>query len=337
MFKHIFKFSLLISLTSLIFLILFFSCSQDKGEKTQEAIDSAKVYLNKLKCDLAITALEDVGRDKKHAKYLQTLASAYACKSGYTAPIFYGANLNKIVATRTGFLGSLTKFTTSLMTDPEDAYYLNLKTAIEILMYAGDVSVPTTAERLKVFSQQESDDINIQLIYMVLTQLGKYVFYYGNADPTNGIKGSGTEANGNPNHLTNGCFYNYNPVSAIIKLAIDNDRANSALPLGSCTTTATGHPKLQPIPNANTIKRMCEGVVLFNLFSDLISNTTIPSGAGDLGNINTTFSSVCSGNSLAAELCTIRTQSSCETNYAIPPESDKLEAYFYLVYETLFI
>ncbi|MBF0360784.1 MAG: hypothetical protein HQK49_07225 [Oligoflexia bacterium] len=324
-----------ISIIFFVFILTLLSgCAGDKDEKLRNAIESARIYLIKSKCDLALGALEPV-RDMKNSVYVRVLASAYACKSGYTSSVFYGTNMTKIVATQTGFLPSLTKFSTSIMTDPSDSSYLSLKEAINVLVYSGGVTIPTTAERLKVFSQQESDDINVFLLYMMLTQLGKYVFYYGNADPINGVKGAGSVGNGNPNNQTNGCFYNYNPSNDALRALITYDRANSLL--GSCTATATGHSKLQPIPNANTIKRMCEGVVLFNLFVDVVGNTTMPTDAGDIGSLTDTFTSICNSTTFTGDICAVKDQTICETDYGSQPESDKLEAYFYMVYEKMFI
>ncbi|MBF0367359.1 MAG: hypothetical protein HQK50_17420 [Oligoflexia bacterium] len=325
--------------TILLLISGILGCGTSKKEKREIAVDTAKVYLTNTACADAISVLEDAGRDQKDAKYLQTLASAYACRGGYSALTFYGVNLPKISVTQEQIFGSLTMFSTSGMIDPEDADYNDLLLAINILAYAGDVSAPTVAARAEVFSANEAGDINLQNLYMLFTILGKYLFYYGNSDPSTGTKGGGTAANGNPNGFSNGCFYDYNPSNATLKALIDVARASGTL--GSCTSTATGSPKLQALPNANTVKRMCQGVVLLNIFIDILSNTTLPddSAMDSVGEVKSLFNALCSDGIYSAyvgDLCNMRSQISCETNYATAPESDKLEAYFFIMFETLF-
>ncbi|MBF0207389.1 MAG: hypothetical protein HQK53_10920 [Oligoflexia bacterium] len=313
-------------------------CSSSNQEKREVAVDTAKIYLTDRKCDDALSVLEDVGRDNKDAKYVQALASAYACRANYSTLVFYGTNLDKIKSDLDHFFGSLTTFTTSLMIDPEDANYTNLQTAINLLLYAGDVLIPSSVERAKVFSSDDAGNINMQALYMVLTQLGKYIFYYGNADPQTGTKGGGSSSNGNPNQFSNGCIYEYNPSNPILALLMSAARATGEL--GSCTSNATGSPKLLALPNANTTKRMCQGIVLFNTLLDLVFNTVLPADSKALTNLRTTFEQLCSGGTYAqyvGDLCNVKIQSSCETNYATPPESDKLQAYFFLIFEKMFI
>lgn len=315
--------------------LLNWSCGKTKAEKIDDAILNAKILLTTRKCQEAINVLETFGRDKKHTKYLQTLASAYACKGGYSSIIFWGTNLEKIDSNKSKFLGSLTKFSTSVMTAPADAEYSNLQEAINILLYAGGIENPSADERATIFSNDEAQDINVQNLYMLISQLGKYVFYYGNANPTTGVKGTGSEANGNPNNLSNGCFYNYDPSNAVLLAAITLARANNSL--GSCTTLATGHEKLPALPNKTTVTRMCQGVVLFNNLLDILSNTTIPGSGLALTTLKNSIATVCSNISGGGDICTVKAQSACETNFATVPQTDSLQLYFFFIFETLFL
>lgn len=327
---------LLLSIIITFLMTSFLSCSKSSDELRDDAIESASIYLTKHQCNEAIDVLESVGRRTKHARYMQTLASAYACKSGYSTPVFYGVNLSKIAATEEGLLGSLTTFTTSVITGPVHYTYTNLQKAIDILLYAGDVELPTTEAREVIFTVDEVTDMNIQALYMILTQLGKYIFYYGNADPTLGRKGTGSEANGNPNNLSNGCFYDYEFVDQDIQTLVDAERA--ANNLGSCTTLATGNPALPELPDDVTVLRMCQGIILFNQLIDIVLNTELPQDAGDLNELADIFDSIIStlpgglGN-----IVTEKSQSACEINYGVTPETDRLQLYYFAIFEKLFL
>jgi hypothetical protein len=314
--------------------VFLISCGKNDDQKKEDAILNAKYYLTSKNCQKAIDALEAVGRDSKHAKYVQTLASAYACRTGYSTPVFYGTNLPKLSATSTAFFGSLTKFSTSSMTSPTDSSYVDLQTAIDILLYAGSISSPSSAGRLNVFSTAELQDINIQNLFMILTQLGKFMFYYGNADPTNGKKGTGSTSNGNTNNFSNGCFYNYDPSNATLLASMNAVRAAGTI--GTCTTTATGHEKLLALPSVNTVKRMCQGIVLFNNMLDILSNTTLPVNGLDLNSVLSSFQSTCTSISGAGDICTVKSQAACELDFAVSPQTDKLQLYFFNIFEALF-
>jgi hypothetical protein len=317
-----------------VFFIFLSACGQNDAEKVDRAIESAQIHLTNKDCTQAEEALNEVGMQTRHAKYLQTLASAYACYSDYRTTVFYGSNLSKITSTLTTIFGSLTKFTTSPMSDPEDTSYIKLLQAINVLLYAGGITRSSATNRSAIFSSSELNDIHIQLIYFILTILGKYMFYYGNANPTAGVKGTGASSNGNTNGLTNGCFYNYNPSDAATLAAINAIRLAGTV--GSCTNLAIGHVKMVALPNANTVKRMCQGVVLFNNFLDIVGNTSIPSSGQALNNLNSLLRTACSSVSGISDLCQIKDQTTCETDYNSIPQTDKLEIYFFYIYETLF-
>ena len=313
-------------------LTLLIGCSQE--DELERAIHSARVYLSSKQCQKAISTLEGVTADNTNAKYVQTLSSAYACRADYSTPVFYGTNVSRINGTNT--LGSLTTFTTSVMVGPNDADYEDLQTAIDLLRFAGDIRIPTSSERAKVFSDDDASNINLQLWYMLVTQIGKYVFYYGNADPTTGTKGGGNILNGNPNNLNNDCFYSYNPSDVVLEAGLV-----ALLPAGSCTAAnyqTSGHIKLLQLPNTNTVTRMCQGVILFNAFIDVLLNTVIPDDANELADLSSIFSTACTSFAeFTGDICNVNKLSDCEDDYAVAPGSDQLQAYFFLVYEQLFV
>lgn len=313
----------------------FCSCGKNDEQEVNDAIETALIHLTHSECDDAIEVLEKIGRKNKNAIYLKTLSSAYACKAGYSTVKFFGTNLKKISSVQNSFFGSLTKFTTSPMTSPTDSNFVNLQKAIDILLYAGGIDNSSSENRGTIFSAEENQDINIFLVYLTLTQLGKFIFYYGNANPTAGTKGTGSSANGNSNNLTNGCFYNYNPVDATLANTISVARAANIL--GSCTAAASGHELLTPLPNANTVTRMCQGITLFNNLVDLILNTTIPTNGESLKDLSNTIDDLCSSISGAGSICTVKDQTQCEEDFSASPQTDKLQLYFFSIFETLFL
>jgi hypothetical protein len=314
---------------------LCLSCAQTDAEKETLAIENAKIHLDTKQCDKAISILQGIGLNSKNPSYLKTLAAAYACKANYSTVTFWGKDLSKISGNASSILGSLTGMSIAQMTAPRDANYVLLQQSLSLLLYAGGVSTPSVTARSAVFSAADAADMNIFALYLIINQLGKYIYYYGNANPLTGIKGKGSSSNGNPNNLSNGCFYDYNPTDATLLAAITAARGSNQL--GSCTALATGHPMLAALPNATTTSRMCEGVILFNTFIDLLVNIQIPSQATALSAVAVDLQNECTSNAEIGDLCGVLIQSECEENFASTAQSDKLQAYFFLIFETLFI
>lgn len=319
----------------LFFTILFhfISCSKKADQNILDTIESANIFLTSRECDEAIKELQSIGYQEKNARYLIALASAYACKAGYSSTDFYGKNLDNLSSASDGFLGSLTKFTTSNMNSPTDPTFINLLSAITTLLYAGGVDVPVSVQRSEHFSSEEMQDMNIFNLYLILSTLGKYLFYYGNADPTTGTKGAGADANGNTNKFTNGCLYKYNVSDPDIQLLVNLALTNG---LGSCTISATGSSKLFALPNDTTVKRMCQGVVLFNQLLDILTNTTMPGSGKSLVGLSDSLAELCSNVSQLGDICNVKSFSECEENYNVIPQTDQLQVYFFAVLESNF-
>ena len=105
-------------------------------------------------------------------------------------------------------LGGTTIYSTSgaTVSNPleNDTSFDDLQTAINILLYAGNLSAttePFATNRALKFSSDEAADMNSQLLFMELVQLGKYMRVYGNGNSL-GVKGAG-------NPLLNTCFTTY--------------------------------------------------------------------------------------------------------------------------------
>ena len=313
-----------------------------ESEETADVVRSANNLLSSRNCDAAISLLESHGMKNKDARYLQALASGYACKAGYDEPTFYGLLTNTdLTGGSAGLIDALVRLSYAPMTSPTDDAYINLKTAIEILIWAGDVSTPSADNRGAEFNSKEASELNEMALYLLFTQIGKYAFYYGNADPTAGEKGTGTIINGNSNGNTNECFTTYTNTAA------------RAIITGATTTPCDdgdpGHPSLTypGITHELYVKRLCEGVVLFNNFVDVLNAVVLPADSGSIGDVqadlSTIFTAACgaTGSNL---VCTIKSQTECETEFAADTSatpalntgSNVLQLYFAGVYETLF-
>ena len=117
------------------------------------------------------------------------------------------------------------------------------------------------------FTQADVERLEVFALYLILIQMGKFIYFFGNTD-SDGVKGGGTQSNS--------CYLNYTslPARAVI---------NAATPPNSCNPDGTtGHPDLD---NDRALK--CYGVILFNNFIDIIGNLTfVGDNADGLRDIN---------------------------------------------------
>lgn len=308
-------------------ILLLAACSKTPEEEVDDAILSANIALTQGKCEDALTVLNEVGMQNKHAEYLRTLASAYACKGGFKETVFFASDLPK-TADKTPLGGMATYSTSDDMDDPLNSKYVNLQTGIDTLLYAGGITLPSVTGRSEYFSSAEAGDINAQLLYMVMAQLGRYFYYYGRGTPT-GIKG--------------GCFVTYENIA--LNGATDLDTILSTTG-GNCTgATVTGHSKLgSGLDDSLNIARMCQGVVLVNNLLDVIpgvlssmdstdfsvaSNVTTVTAA-----INTLLTAATTGLVDMTDILKVKSQSRCETDNASSDQA--IQLYFAYYMEGLF-
>lgn len=314
--------------------IFFSGCGKDSDQKRADALLSARIKLTNGDYQGAIDTLESIGRDPNSADYMSTLSSAYAGKAGFSEIKLLGSDIAQISASgTTSALGGFARFSTSAnQIDPElDAKFLNLQKAIDLLLYAGNVSSSSHSNRASKFSKRDIGNLNTQMIYMITAQIGKFVNYYGNASATTGRKGLGTS-------FTNECFYQYTDATALTAITYLNTN-----PLNNiCDSADPGHPDILGA-TAQTISRMCRGVVLFNNYIDLFINTALgtASNVTNLSNfsstINTYINSSCqvsnAGNVNLGALCSVKDQDTCESVATI----STLEVYFAAIFESLML
>ena len=336
-----------LSLFCLVILLLF-SCGKSSEETVEQAIITAENYLGAGLCQSAIDELEKIGRQNENARYLITLASGYACRAGYDTPTFITSHLPNFATPAT--LGGTTTFSTSQTMDaPDNDAYEDVQTAIDILLYAGGIEStknPTVARRAAKFTSREAAGINSFLMYLLITQLGKYLYYYGNASAA-GVKGGGTT-------FTNNCIMNYTTTTT---LSYDDDGSTGPNPPintdvgtvldsttnGACDSTQAGHPHLNIA--ASKTKRLCQGVVIWNNFLAVFPEVIGASTGGDFGRISgvqTTIdlykdivSNARTADARMTDLVDMLSQTKCESEYSDTDEY--FDIFFSLYFEILFV
>lgn len=309
-----------ISLISILLLTLLLSCGASKEEEIDNAIDYAQQLLTDKQCDLAIKELNDVGYQNSNARYLQTYASAYACKAGFSEITFFANDLSKLASGNTTFLPSLTKFSTSSTTSSTADSYTNMFSAINTLLYAGGITASSHANRHAVFGTSDTSNIELQALYLLLGQLGKYLYLHGNTDSL-GKKGTRDTPE------TNDCLTDYTTAAAQAAVTA----AGATISPCSNADYNDGHSELKN-GAANRKKYLCQGTILFNNMLHIIQNLTLgtTSNTGTLGELDDNISALCTAGGLGA-VCTEKDQTSCEANISI----QDLELYFIAVFETM--
>ncbi len=317
--------------TLVLFILLFlaYGCGLSKEEEVEDAITQAHRLLSQNKCGEAIAALNGVGQQTSNADWLSAYASAQACNAPWKITRFFENDLPKLgTASDTAIIGSTATFTQAIMTSPSDGAYTNLRSAINTLLSAGGISTISFANRAAVIGSSGASTLAIQTLYLQLTQLGQFSRFYGNADQNSGTKGSGAGASG--------CYINYTDNSANGAQAY----LTAVGALGSCNTFIEGNANL-----TGNRARLCEGIVLFNNFIDILANVTLDStgnngNIGDLDELAATIETACADATATYNVdfggtCTVKTQSICENNADNTYNIEHLERYYAVIWEGL--
>lgn len=294
------------------------SCGK-KADQIDAAISDAHYLLTTRDCAQARAALDKVGYQASNAEYIGAYASTYACEANYSTITFFADDLSKLSSTQGGLMGSLTLFGTSGdMTSATDTDFTKLQSAIDTILYAGGQTSSSSANRKTVFTTEEVSNLNAQALYMTLVNLGRWLHFYGNPDAT-GVKGAGTN--------TNNCLFSYTDTNALTAL--------SAGSTGSCTNVSpTGSAAMMAGTATEQKTRLCQGIVMFTNFVDLIANISFGSSqTGSLNNIGTTFDTACATiASKGYDFCSVRDMTGC----LAMPLSD-LEPFSVLLFEANFL
>jgi hypothetical protein len=266
--------SALIIFTSIAFLN---SCGKSSEEEISGAILSANISLSKGDCQSAIDTLSAIAYQSRNASFLKTLSAAYACRAGFSVIQFFANDL-VLTATHSPTLGGMSIYSTSLTTVSgaleNNSSFSDLQRAIDILLYAGGISTtaePLSSERAKNFGSKDLSEINSQLAFMLMAQLGKYMHFYADTSTT-GVKGAGT--------LSNNCFTSYQTAHSDVTTFLGSGAT------GACSSNNSGHPLLNSsVAAATRAKRMCQGVVLMNSMLDVLPGVIASAGGGDLSSV----------------------------------------------------
>ncbi|HXH32291.1 MAG TPA: hypothetical protein VNJ01_15940 [Bacteriovoracaceae bacterium] len=305
-------------------LILFAACGKGIEQETQETIDVALTYLTDGKCTEAIDALEAIDRQNTNGVYLQVLASAYACRAGYNELDFIAIDVPTINTTSASLLfKSISILSLSDETEADSAEYADFRTALNVLLNSNGAPKPSQVARTVAFGVRRSGDMGVQLLFLSVVELGKFLNYYGNVNSV-GAKGMGGGAST--------CFINYTDPRAQAVIA-----GNFG---GACVSNTGGHADLS-FAAANLAiakRRICEGLVLFNNIVDILDNidlSTNPS-LSTFTRISTTINAY-KAPAVAAGLGPLletTSQSDCETAMVDPTQFNNMQYLYSLLYES---
>lgn len=323
----------ILNLRILILVCILFtlmSCSQKSSEKIDDAVDVALTYLSDEKCDAAIDILEDVGRDRTNAIYLQVLASAYACRAGYNEVRFLSDDITRVSGTT--LMTSLTTLTLSPETEADSQSYEDLREALNVLLHV-DSNQPSQSRRTEIFGPRKAGDLGIQALFLSLTQLGRYLHFYGNVNSA-GAKGEGLPNVDEQTSSVSKCFAEYTSTQALALITAGEG--------GACTNgNFVGHPDLsfQVADMEVTKRRMCEGLMLITNVLDILNNLTLPNDPS-MGDISDVGSSVNAAKALiiginpALEvLLETTSQATCESLVANSAEFNNLQDIYAALFE----
>jgi len=323
----------------------FFGCGSSEEDKVSFVITEAEIFLNASDCNSALTILKNIEYQKTNARYLQTLASAYACKSSFKETTLF-TNLGNISAGGT-LLGQFTKFTTaSTMTSTDDIDFLNMQSAIDTLLYAGGLLTsnnPSVDSRAGIFSPDDALSISTQLFYLMFDQIGRYGFFYGCYDGLSsgdGDKGKGRAADP---VCSNRCFANYTgTVSLPVGLGSNISGYIGAAPTGSCDGVSAGHTSLAATDyNSSQITILCQGVILMNNFLEVLDDISSNVSAFAGFKVVSDFFDTPKANGASASISDVMdtlSQSKCESDFGVDTAGkEKLMKYFVLFYESTFL
>lgn len=322
------------SLFILALLLFFTSCGKTPEEESDEAIDLALTYLSSNKCEEAIDVLEDIGRQRENSIYLQVLASAYACRAGFSEIDFLDTEIDKIDSSVSGLMKSLTTLKWSSQTEADSADYEDMKEALDVILNI-DSEQPSQDHREEVFGLRKAGDMGVQALFMSIAQLGKFLHLYGNVNAT-GVKGGGAANTDEQGATASTCFAAYTAVNA--------QTALTPAIAGACRypgpATYVGHPDLSfAAPDlVVTKRRLCEGLMLVTNIIDILNNLTLTDDSyGDLtsvtATVNTYKTNITNASPALATLINTTSQEECETLVAGGSEFDNLQYIYALLFE----
>ena len=305
-------------------ILLLASCSRSDQEEYEMSLRHVRQLLTDRDCDeaLRITAsLNESGNRSTDPVFLQLRSSSFACKGNYDDLKFFIENfplVNNI--TDNSFHFSLASFYNA-NDNPDSSEYGYLSNAIDTLLYPGTVDTVAFASREELLGERVAHNFNTQVLYMILTKLGRYSRHYGNMgtnDENQLVKGLGDQGNT--------CFTDYTTTTSQGLRAVALSGSNP------CTGDTDGHPDIQESISEEDRKRiMCEGITMINTIFEII-NTTIPRivNSRSLDDLTSLNQELCTNEFGNALICSVQTQRLCEQM-----SFDFIESFILLYFESL--
>jgi hypothetical protein len=304
----------------LLIILLIASCAKNPTEEMQEAIDIALTHLSNGECEEAITVLEDVADQDTNPVYVQVLASAHACKSGFNEISFVANDLAAINTTSNATVfKSISILSLSTETEADSENFTNILTGINTILNSTDGD-PGQETRSTVFGPRKAGDMGVQTVILNLVNLGKFLNYYGNVNAS-GLKGAGIPA-------ANKCFINYNDPRAT---------ALTGVSTGACISDSDGHVDLDQTTEDGK-RRICEGLMLITNTMDILENLDL-SGASTLSKLATVSTMIATIKiQITAQglgtLINMTSQSTCETHLDTANNLLDMEYLYALLFES---
>lgn len=308
----------------LFILLLSISCAKTDEQLVDSSKREALYYLTSSDCSSAKSALDQVDYQSDDAAYIRLYSDVYACKAGYSQLTTVIDNLGSLTATSADLFKTLASMPASQVeTAADSTAYTNIMLAIDKLIYSNGTT-PSAADRITKFGAREAGDMDYQALFLVLIEMGKYFGYYGDvaADGTKG-GGAGTEV----------CLAQLTDATARGYL----DTYNSG---DSCTAALNATSSNNGIKSADTdyVKKLCEGVILFNNFQDILANISFSSNSSELGALvdvggilNTIETNAAALDTAIADYKDITGQTDCET--LATTKGNELQRYYAIIIE----
>ena len=304
-------------------ILLFISCSQSDQEKYEMSLRHVRQLLTERNCSEALritTELNQSGTRSSDANFLYLRSSSFACSGNYDDLRFFTENFPTINSIDDNSLHYTLASFYNTNNVPDSNEYNSLSSAINTLLYPGDTTTVSFASREELLGERIAHNFNAQVLYMLLTKLGRYTRYYGNmgTNETRPLINKGIGDQGNV------CFTDYTTTAsqALRQVALSGTNP--------CQGNTDGHSDMQESAE-NRVRIMCEGITMFNTLFEII-NTTIPRivNSRDLDDLTSINQELCINEFGNAAICSVQTQSLCET---MPVEF--IESFILLYFESL--
>lgn len=316
-------------LVLLFIIFLSFSCAKSEEDLVDSAKREALYYLTANKCSNAKSALDEVDYQSDDSAYIRLYSDVYACKAGYSQLTTVIDNLGSLTATDADLFKTLASMPASQVeTAADSTAYTNIMLAINQLIYSNGTT-PSAAARITKFGAREAGDMDYQAMFLILIEMGKYFGFYGNV-AADGTKGGGAGAEVCLAELTD----------ATARGHLDNALVGTG---DSCTAALnSGASANSSIKSGDSdyVKKLCEGIVLFNNFQDILANISFSSNNSELGDLvnvgavlNTIETNAAGIEPAVTDYKDITSQTACET--LAVTKGNELQRHYALIIEDL--